>query len=262
MKEHILEVVRQVEREYLVKILYACEAGSRAWGFPSEDSDYDVRFIYVPSMDWYLSIDTNRDVIEIPKQEKVNITVDSRIDMSGWELTKTLRLLRKSNPPLLEWLNSSLVYVQEEIFIDKLRALAYETFSPIPCIHHYLKMAKANFRRLKEAEATSKGYVTVIRPLLAAKWIEKHNRMAPIELYKLIEEMVENDDIRNEFAFILQKKISGEDINSSDFSLLDDYIENELKQIEVYTTTLHQQKTNPTTKLDQFFKETLYTVWG
>jgi uncharacterized protein len=262
MKAHVLNILMEIEKKYMVKILFACEAGSRAWGFPSGDSDYDVRFIYVPSMDWYLSIDTKRDVIEIPKHEKVNIPVDSRIDMSGWELTKTLRLLRKSNPPLLEWLNSSIVYVQEDIFIDKLKALADETFSPIPCMHHYLKMAKSNFRKMKETLPTGKGYVTVIRPLLASKWIEKNNRMAPIELQKLLEETVENEDIRIELEFILQKKVSGEDLKYADLSLLNDYIENELKLIEVNTTTLHQQKTNPTTQLDQFFKETLYTVWG
>ncbi|GAE44672.1 DNA polymerase beta superfamily protein [Mesobacillus boroniphilus] len=68
MKDHIMTVLSQIEKEYEVKILYACDAGSRALGFASGDSDYDIRFIYIHKKDWYLSIDQHRDVIEIPKK--------------------------------------------------------------------------------------------------------------------------------------------------------------------------------------------------
>ena len=88
------EELRRIEQAYDVRVLYACESGSRAWGFASQDSDYDVRFIYVHSRDWYLSIEDRRDVIEEP--------ISDSLDISGWELRKTLRLLRKSNPPLLQ----------------------------------------------------------------------------------------------------------------------------------------------------------------
>lgn len=84
-----------------IRILYACESGSRAWGFPSADSDYDVRFIYAHPVEWYLSIQTRRDVIERP--------LDNLIDLSGWDVRKAMVLLRKSNPPLLEWLQSPIV---------------------------------------------------------------------------------------------------------------------------------------------------------
>ena len=92
VKEHINEVLRQIEIEKDVKILYACESGSRAWGFPSKDSDYDVRFIYVHKLDWYLSIDQKRDVIEIPSRNSISIPIDLLLDMSGWEFTKALKL--------------------------------------------------------------------------------------------------------------------------------------------------------------------------
>src|SRR5580698_4708067 len=85
--------LRRIEQAYDVRVLYACESGSRAWGFASQDSDYDVRFLYVHSRDWYLSIEDRRDVIEQPLHEG--------LDLSGWDLRKTLQLLRKSNPPLL-----------------------------------------------------------------------------------------------------------------------------------------------------------------
>jgi len=100
----ILERLAAIEHTELVHILYACESGSRAWGFASPDSDYDVRFIYVRPRDWYLSIDLERrrDVIERP--------IEGVLDINGWDLRKALQLMRKSNPPLFEWLHSPLVY--------------------------------------------------------------------------------------------------------------------------------------------------------
>jgi len=127
------EELRRIEQAYDVRVLYACESGSRAWGFASQDSDYDVRFIYVHSRDWYLSIEDRRDVIEEPIREG--------LDLSGWELRKTLRLLRKSNPPLLEWLKSPVVYAWDEAFVADFRQLADEYYSPARCFQHYLHMA-------------------------------------------------------------------------------------------------------------------------
>ena len=96
--QRVRQALAQVEAERNVRVLFACESGSRAWGFASRDSDYDVRFLYVHRRDWYLSVEDRRDVIEQP--------IADDLDVSGWELRKALRLLRKSNPPLLEWLKS------------------------------------------------------------------------------------------------------------------------------------------------------------
>ena len=98
MKSRILKELNAIEKNNDVKVIYACESGSRAWGFASEDSDYDVRFIYVHSKYWYLTIADKRDVIEIP--------FNGRLDINGWGVRKSLKLLRKSNSPLLEWLSS------------------------------------------------------------------------------------------------------------------------------------------------------------
>lgn len=105
-----------IEKEKNIKTLYAVESGSRAWGFESEDSDYDVRFIYIHPSDWYLSINDKRDVIEYPIDENL-------IDISGWEIRKALRLFRKSNPPLMEWMCSPIVYHKFSGFIEKLRCI-------------------------------------------------------------------------------------------------------------------------------------------
>ena len=110
--------LRNIEREENVCIFYACESGSRAWGFASENSDYDVRFLYIHPTDWYLSIEERRDVIERP-------IVDD-IDLNGWDIRKALALLRRSNPPLLEWLQSPIIYHQKLTVVEKIRSLMPE----------------------------------------------------------------------------------------------------------------------------------------
>ena len=101
--------------------MWACESGSRAWGFPSVNSDYDVRFVYLRRTEDYLRASPLRDVIEIP--------ISDELDISGWDLPKALGLFRKSNPPLLEWLQSPIVYQQEKVFIDAISAMIP---APIP----------------------------------------------------------------------------------------------------------------------------------
>src|SRR6478609_457570 len=114
--QRVNDVLARLEAEQNVRVLYACESGSRAWGFASRDSDYDVRFLYVHRRDWYLSVEDRRDVIEKPIAED--------LDVSGWELRKALRLLRKSNPPLHEWLKSPIVYCHDPVFAAEFGALA------------------------------------------------------------------------------------------------------------------------------------------
>jgi predicted nucleotidyltransferase len=116
MRATILDCLRGVEAEHGVHILYACESGSRGWGFASPDSDYDVRFVYVHRLDWYLTVDPGRDVIEKP--------ISGELDVSGWDLRKALKLLHGSNPVLHEWLRSPIVYRQDETWAPRLRALA------------------------------------------------------------------------------------------------------------------------------------------
>src|ERR1700677_446511 len=146
--------VRVLEQVSGVRVPYASESGSRAWGFASQDSDYDVRFLYVHSRDWFLSIEDRRDVIEEP--------INDSLDISGWELRKTLRLLRKSNPPLLEWLKSPVVYAWDEAFVSDFKQLADEYYSPARCFQHYLHMALGNARDyLKHDQVCMKKYLFV-----------------------------------------------------------------------------------------------------
>lgn len=137
MRERVLDELERIEREHDVVVLYACESGSRAWGFASPDSDYDVRFVYVHQPEWYQRVEEPRDVIERPLSDE--------LDISGWELRKALRLMRKSNPALLEWLGSPLVYREEPGVREELLWLGSAFHSVPGSRHHYLSMARKNY---------------------------------------------------------------------------------------------------------------------
>jgi len=137
MRAAITQRLTEVEGRHGVRVLYAIESGSRAWGFPSPDSDYDVRFIYVHPRDWYLSVNEARDVIE----EGVD---EMDFDVAGWDLRKALRLFLKANPALWEWLVSPIVYRDDGGAARRLREIAKESYSPKALAHHYLSIAREN----------------------------------------------------------------------------------------------------------------------
>lgn len=178
MKDKILEKLKQIEREKGVEILFACESGSRAWGFASPDSDYDIRFIYKHDLNYYLSLWEQTDVIEFMTEDD--------LDGSGWDLRKTVKLLAKSNAPLLEWLHSPVVYFENEAFANQMRSLANNCFSPIACLYHYLGTTK-NFIDVCQAEEVKlKSYFYALRTALAGKWIIEKNSFPPVAFAELL----------------------------------------------------------------------------
>ncbi|WP_419393809.1 nucleotidyltransferase domain-containing protein [Cytobacillus praedii] len=264
MEKHIQEVLKQIEIDHKIKILFACESGSRAWGFPSKDSDYDVRFIYIHQKNWYLSIDRGRDVLEIPKHDSISIPIDELLDVSGWELTKALRLFRKSNPPLMEWLHSSIVYYEAFSTKEDLISLAEKVFTPASCLYHYLNMAKGNYREYLQGDHVKiKKYFYVLRPILAAKWIEKKNTLPPIEFQRLVEILLPFGELRKEIDILLKRKISGDELDLEPrIDLINHFIEKELIYLEDYARSLNEEMTDPTQNLNEIFRETLEEVWG
>ena len=143
MRELIISNLKQIEKDYNVRVLLAVESGSRAWGFASPDSDYDVRFIYVRPETEYLRLEAVRDVIELP--------VNDELDINGWDLQKTLRLLYRSNPTLFEWFSSPIVYVETE-FVDQFRKIMTDYFSTKKSLYHYISMAESNYREYLKGE--------------------------------------------------------------------------------------------------------------
>ena len=179
MREKILNKLNEIEQREKVKILLAVESGSRAWGFASPDSDYDVRFIYVRPRDAYLRLEKQRDVIELP--------IEGELDINGWDLDKTLRLLRASNPTLFEWFSSPIVY-RETAFADEFRSVMQKYFSSKRGLSHYLSVASSNYREyLKGDTVKAKKYFYVLRPILACRWILDKSTPPPMLFSELVE---------------------------------------------------------------------------
>ena len=227
LHQRVRNELARVESEREVRVLFACESGSRAWGFASRDSDYDVRFLYVHRRDWYLSVEDRRDVIEQP--------IADDLDVSGWELRKALRLLRKSNPPLLEWLKSPVVYRHDPVFAAEFGALATEFYSPRRCFAHYLHMAFGNwcdYLRARE-EVSLKKYLYVFRPLLACRWIERQLGQVPMLFAQLVESVLDEADVRAALAELIARKQAGEELAvAPPVEALTRFIEAELPRLE------------------------------
>lgn len=178
----ILAALANIEEEHSVRILLAVESGSRAWGFASVDSDYDVRFIYTHALDWYLRVSEQRDVIEVAGP--------NLLDASGWELRKTLRLFAKCNLGLNEWLNSPVVYREAVGFRSQLQALIPSFFNPIAAVHHYLSMARVTYDSCDAAGIIrTKKLFYVLRALLACRWIDRNSSQPPTEFARLVDEV-------------------------------------------------------------------------
>lgn len=263
MQEHILKVIKQVEIDYEVKVLFACESGSRAWGYSSAESDFDVRFIYIHKTNWYLSIDDKRDVLEISKQDSISTETHPLLDVSGWELRKALKLLRKSNPTLLEWIHTDIVYYKAYSTINKMKMLSSNLFDPIPCLFHYLNMAKRNISAFLQGNMVKiKHYFNILRPILAAKWIEKYHSIPPVQFELLLEETVPEGELKEYIYFLMKRKKAGEELDLEPrLDFLRRYLNDEMNRIEAFARNLNKKMPAPTNQLDQLFRETLEEAW-
>jgi Predicted nucleotidyltransferase len=180
MEEKIKKYLASLEQEKDIEILLACETGSRAWGFPSPDSDYDVRIIYKHNKEWYLSLTEEKDTIEY-------FLENNEIDISGWDLRKSLRLLSKSNPPLLERIQSPIIYKVDKNFLEAINTVAQQAYSRISTIHHYLSMSKKAYEEVINSEEYKlKKFFYALRASVACLWILEKEEMPPIEFAKMI----------------------------------------------------------------------------
>ena len=256
MREQIVEQLRLIEEEEQVRIIYACESGSRAWGFPSKDSDYDVRFLYIRPADWYLSIFDRRDVIERP--------ISDMLDINGWDIRKALNLFRKSNPPLLEWLQSPLVYMEAFTVTEQIRRLSPLTFSPRSCMYHYLHMAKGNYRMYLQGEQVNiKKYFYVLRPVLACQWIERSNTMPPIEFDTLVEELVPaGSELKAAIQELLIRKKAGDELDYQPrIGPINDFLEDQIAYYEKAASAIPPSEETRDKELDELFRSALREVW-
>ena len=179
IQNEILENLNAIEKKYKVRILLAVESGSRAWGFASQDSDYDVRFIYMQEAEEYLRLDARKDTIEWQ--------LDEVLDINGWDLKKALLAFAKGNPNIMEWSNSPIIY-RETSEWKKIRKTAVQYFSEKAALGHYYGTANNTYLSYLTGEQIRyKKYFYALRPLLCCRWIERYHEPPPMEFEKLLQ---------------------------------------------------------------------------
>ncbi len=244
IREIIDEKLDEIEKRENVKILHCVESGSRAWGFPSPDSDYDVRFIYVRPKEYYLRLDKARDVIEWQ--------LDDTLDINGWDLQKALRLLHRSNPTLFEWKNSPIVYRTSDEW-DVISKVFDEHFNIISGLYHYLSMAKRTYReQLKGDSVRLKKYFYVLRPLLACEYIR--DKMAPPPM--LFEDLLcyLDGEVLCEVRKLLKLKMETSELGKGEkIDCINEYIERKTEEFDKYAATIKPDKKNDWDGLNKLF---------
>jgi uncharacterized protein len=226
IRGQIMQKLEAVERDHQVRVLFACESGSRGWGFASPDSDYDVRFLYVHRVDEYLRVLPGRDVIEeVPGPV---------FDVNGWDLRKALGLLAKGNATLIEWLSSPVVYRQDDAFVSVLREAAAKVYRPIRSFHHYYSMARGNYREYLQGDLVrAKKYLYVLRPILAAQWVCTKPTMPPMAFESLVSELIHDPAVLDSIAVLLeQKRRVGEAELLPRIAVLNTFIEDSLAELQ------------------------------
>ena len=251
MKELIINELKKIESEYKVRILLAVESGSRAWGFPSPDSDYDVRFIYARPKEDYLRLEEVRDVIELP--------INDELDINGWDLQKALRLLYKSNPTLFEWFSSPIVYM-ETAFAEQFRSIMTEYFSSQKSLYHYVSMAESNYREyLKRDMVKTKKYFYVLRPILACNWVLNKQTPPPM----LFDELAASElpaELKPDVDRLLDLKMNSPEIKEIPrVDSVNTYLDHEIVAIKGKIKALAKEQTSSWEALNELFLQTINT---
>lgn len=246
-----------IERTHGVRVLYACESGSRGWGFASPDSDYDVRFVYMHPTPWYLTVNERTGPGE-PQRDVIELPIDDELDVSGWDLRKALRLLSKSNPTLSEWLRSPVVYREHAELADDLRALTTECHSPVASWHHYYRMARGTFRsHLGGERIRTKKYLYVLRPVLMCQWIERFDSPPPMAFEDLLDRLLPDGRLRERIdALLAVKRLSREVEDGPRIAEISEFLDAELARMETTAPTLPPAR-GRAERLDAFFRSAL-----
>jgi predicted nucleotidyltransferase len=250
MRQIILDKLSEIEKENKVRILLACESGSRAWGFPSPDSDYDVRFIYARSQNWYLTIREKPDVIEVP--------INAVLDINGWDIKKALHLISKHNSVLFEWLQSPIFYREENNFAADFLTVAQKSFSPIAAMHHYLSMSKKYFEECTLGENVKlKKYMYCLRTTLACLWISKNRTAPPMQLEKLLPLIATEKELLSKIDELVKlKSQKDESYLHPKESVLEKFLEKGIKECDDIALSLPASKYD-VELLDDFFRSSI-----
>jgi len=245
MQNIIEERLIEIEDCEDVEILFALDAGPRAWGIESRESSYDVRFIYKHSFKWYLNI--------LPRQEIIKWPLASADNYTGWDLRKTLTLMTKSNPIFYEWLRSPIVYKKDEEAFNLLKNASDFYFSPSTQISHYVHLAKTHQKELLQIDAlVLKKYLFALRPLLACQWIQEQKKAPPVQFDVLLE-CIANKEILELVHELLAQQKSGLVILEKPIPLLNAFIDEQIACFENYNEKDMITEKLPSDALDTIF---------
>jgi hypothetical protein len=262
MREKILLALRQLESERSIRVLYAAESGSRAWGFASPNSDYDVRFLYVPRPEWYFSVGHKRDVIER--------MLPGDLDLSGWELRKALRLLRRYNGALYEWLGSPICYRgdldAEGDIACELRAMMSTLFKPAAALHHYGSMAKSALESMPQDGAVSiKKLCYLLRSLFACRHVLRCKTQPPTLFTELLSEHARSAAEREWIDGMLAQKALASEKAEIELSAAQrsDWASEMTEALAARATIMHGRRSmaNSSTALDELLCAAVQRAW-
>lgn len=245
MRNTVISKLKEIEERENIKILHCVESGSRAWGFASPDSDYDVRFIYVRPKEFYLRLDKTRDVIEWQ--------LDDTLDINGWDIQKALTLLHNSNPTLFEWNSSPIIYKTTDEW-QKIAAVINRYFVAKSGLYHYLSTAKSNYREYLKGETVRlKKYFYVLRPLLACKWILAEGTPPPMLFSTLMDKYLD-EELKPDVERLLEMKINSPEIGEGKrFNRVNDYLDRNIEEIEKRITELPCEESRDWDELNMIF---------
>ncbi len=247
VRNSIINNLKRIEEAENVRILMAVESGSRAWGFASPDSDYDVRFIYARPTEEYLRLDEQRDVIELP--------ISDMLDINGWDINKALRLLYRSNPTLCEWASSPIIYMDNG-FLEVIRPLLPKYFHSKKGLYHYLSMAKSNYREfLKGDVVKAKKYFYVLRPILACKWILDKHSPPPMPFEELVAAELD-PALKPEINRLLDIKMNTPELKLiSRIDTINRYLDESIEAVEQALEHVPDEERNGWSELNRLFLE-------
>ena len=256
MHSNILGKLRNMEADNGVRVIFAIESGSRAWGFPSPDSDYDARFVYVRPAEDYLTLTPIRDVIELP--------IEGDYDINGWDIKKALNLLLKPNPVLLEWLSSPIRYIWNDEECEKLREFSKQLIHGPACVHHYFNLGENLWRRHVESadETKLKRYFYILRPAMALRWVRMHPTVIPpMNFQELMTGVDLPADLTEELRALLRAKAETKELGTGPRNpYLDKFIVDEFEKARELTKTIRSEKKELRPAADKLFREIIGEV--
>lgn len=249
INEIIPQKLSEIEQTENIRILYCAESGSRAWGFASPDSDFDVRFIYARPKEFYLRLDKTRDVIEWQ--------LDDTLDINGWDLQKALVLLHKSNPTLFEWNNSPIIYKTTDEWTN-ISKIIRKYFSSKSALYHYLSIAKGNYRTYLHTDTVRlKKYFYVLRPILACRWIIEKNCPPPMLFSDLAKEYLP-PEISPAVEELLHIKSTTPELGMGKrIDILNDYLDRSIAEVEEILANFGNEPQKSWDELNNLFLNTI-----